>query len=96
MREIFGCFRLLASRMAAQAAVTPDNTTLETSGFELQNETPADTRNTSDESELRASSKQEADSGADTVQKNAQAGVQKMEATTQVWTKKHLAAAYVM
>ena len=96
MREMCGCFRLLAGRMAAQAAVTPDNTARETPGIELQNESPADARNTSDESEPRASPKHEADSVGEPVQENAQAGVQKMEATTQVWSKKHLVAAYVM
>jgi hypothetical protein len=96
MREMFGCFRLLAGRMAAQAAVTPDNTARETPGVELQNKSPADTKNTSDESEPRVSPKQEADSDGDPIQENAQAGVQKMEATTQVWSKKHLVAAYVM
>lgn len=93
---MFGCFRLLAGRMAAQAAVTPDDAARETFGVELQNENPAATRDTSDESEPRASPKQEADSDGVLVQEIAQAGVQKMEATTQVWSKKHLVAAYVM
>lgn len=96
MREMFGCFRLLAGRMAAQAAVTADNPAQETPVVELQNEISADTGDTSDGSEPRASPKQEADSNGDPVQENVQAGVQKMEATTQVWSKKHLVAAYVM
>jgi hypothetical protein len=95
MRELFGCFRLQASQVAAQA-VTPDNTAQDTIGTELGNKNPTDTRNTSDESEPRAAPKQDADGDGDLVQENAQAGVQKMEATTQVWTKKHLVAAYVM
>lgn len=82
--------------MAAQAAVTPENPAQETFGVELQNENPADTRDTSDESEPQVSPKQEADSNGVPVQENAQTGVQKMEATTQVWSKKHLVAAYVM
>lgn len=82
--------------MTAQAAATPDNPARETFGVELQNENPADIRDTSDESEPRVSPKQEADSDGVPVQENAQAGVQKMEATTQVWSKKHLVAAYVM
>jgi hypothetical protein len=95
MREIFGCFRLQASRVAAQA-VTSDSTARETPDHELQNKDSADSRNSPDESEPRATSKQDADSDGDPVQKTAQAGVQRMEATTQVWTKKHLVAAYVM
>lgn len=131
MRGIFGCFRLSASQVAAQAAA-PDSATQETQtpGIELENEITTDsTRNTSDESEPRASSKQDAwetpeielennnpadttntadesepraspeqntDSDGDIAQMNAQHGVQKIEATTQVWTKKHLVAAYVM
>lgn len=93
---MFGCFRLLAGRMAAQAAVAPDNPAQETFGVELQNENPADTRDTPDGSEPRVSPKQEADSDGNPVLENTQAGVQKMEATTQVWSKKHLVAAYVM
>ena len=131
MRGIFGCFRLSASQVAAQAAA-PDSATQETQtpGIELENEittdttmntsdaselqaspkqdareapgnelekkNPADTRNTSDESESRASPKQATDSDGDIAQEIAQAGVQKMEAMTQVWSKKHLVAAYVM
>ena len=95
MREIFGCFRLQASRVVAQA-VTSDSTAEDTTGTELVNKDPADTRNTSDESEPRAIPKQDAESDGDPVQRNAQAGVRKMEATTQVWSKKHLVAAYAM
>lgn len=96
MREIFGCFRLLSIRAAAQAAVSPENTARETPNVELQNGSPGDTSNTSDGPEPRASPKQDADSDGDPFQNNAQAGVQRMEATTQVWSKKHLAAAYIM
>ena len=95
MREIFGCFRLQATRVVAQA-VTSDSTVQETPASELENKDPADTRTTTDESEPRATPRQDADSDGDPVQENTQAGVQKMEATTQVWTKKHLVAAYVM
>ena len=35
-------------------------------------------------------------SDSETVSQDAQAGVQKMEATTQVWTRQHLIIAYVM
>jgi len=131
MREIFGCFRFSASRVAAQAA-TPDSTIQETQtpaieleneitsvstrntsdgselraspkqdaretpGIELENKNSTNTKNTSDDSESRASPKQATDSDGDVAQKDAQAGVQKMEAMTQVWSKKHLVAAYVM
>lgn len=95
MRELFGCFRPQASRVAAQAVID-DSTPRETHGVELENKNPTDTRNTSDESEPRAIPTQDVDSGGHPVQRNAQAGVQRMEATTQVWTKKHLVAAYVM
>ena len=82
--------------MTAQAAVTPGSTARETPGVKLQNQSPSDTRDTFDESEPRASPKPEAGSDGDPAQESAQAGVQKMEATTQVWNKKHLVAAYVM
>lgn len=36
------------------------------------------------------------DSDDDIINKDSQAGVQKMEATTKVWSKKHLIAAYIM
>ena len=36
------------------------------------------------------------DSDSEVVSQDAQAGVQKMEATTQVWTSQHLIIAYVM
>ena len=36
------------------------------------------------------------DNDIEVVSHDAQAGVQKMEATTQVWTKQHLIIAYVM
>lgn len=39
---------------------------------------------------------QDTASNDEVIQKDAQAGVQRMEATTQVWSKKHLVAAYVM
>lgn len=39
---------------------------------------------------------QDTASNDELVQKDAQPGVQKMEATTKVWSKKHLIAAYVM
>lgn len=45
----------------------------------------------------RPSSNLDADSSDDEgVSKDAQAGVQKMEATTQVWSKKHLYTAYAL
>ena len=37
-----------------------------------------------------------ADSDSEIVSQDAQVGVQKMEATTQVWTRQHLIIAYVM
>jgi hypothetical protein len=36
------------------------------------------------------------DSDSESISKDAQAGVQKAEATTQVWSRSHLIAAYVM
>jgi hypothetical protein len=58
----------------------PDNTTRET----LTSSLP------------RANPTQDTDSDVHLVRKDAQTGVQKIEATTQVWSKKHLLAAYVM
>jgi len=80
--------------------IPADNTTSsseEAHGNQLENEISVDsTTNTSDEPQPRVSPVKETDSDGDAVQTNAQAGVQKMEATTQVWSKKHLVAAYVM
>jgi hypothetical protein len=73
------------------------NSSEEAHGIQLENKISADnTTNTSDEPQPRVSPVNETDSDEDPVQNNAQAGVQKMEATTQVWSKKHLVAAYVM
>lgn len=36
------------------------------------------------------------DSDSDSIDKEAQTGVQKLEATTTVWSKSHLIAAYVL
>lgn len=44
----------------------------------------------------QTTSTQDTDSNDEAIHKDAQPGVQKMEATTQVWSKKHLIAAYVM
>lgn len=96
MKEMFSRLRPHAKRVATEAMVS-NGTSEEAHSIELENEITADnTTGTSDESKPRASPKQDNDSDGDFVQNNAQAGVQKMEATTQVWTKKHLAAAYVM
>lgn len=80
----------------SEPRVSPKQDARDTPSNELENKNAADTRNTHDESESRASPKQGTDSDGDIAQKNAQAGVQKMEATTQIWSKKHLVAAYVM
>lgn len=96
MREIFGRLRPQANSGTTHA-IEPAHTTRYAHDVELENNTPSDiTKNTSVTSQPRMGSNQDTDSDKDPVQQNAQAGVQKMEATTQVWTKKHLAAAYVM
>ena len=82
--------------MATQA-MDANSTAEEAHGIQLENKISADnTTSTSDEPQPRVSPVKETDSDGDPVQTNAQAGVQKMEATTQVWSKKHLVAAYVM
>jgi hypothetical protein len=53
-------------------------------------------RETSPETQPRAPPNQDTDSDVHLVRKDAQVGVQKIEATTQVWSNKHLLAAYVM
>jgi len=75
----------------------PPNTTRDAHDVELENDTPtANTKNTANEPQPQASPNQDTDSDEGFAQKNAQAGVQKIEATTQVWSKKHLVAAYAM
>jgi hypothetical protein len=54
------------------------------------------TRATLTSSLPRATPTQDTDSDVHLVRKDAQTGVQKIEVTTQVWSKKHLLAAYVM
>jgi len=96
MKEILSRLRPHAKRVATEA-MNSNGTSEEAPDIELENEIPADnTTSISDDSKSRASPKQDNDSDGDLAQNNAQAGVQKMEATTQVWTKKHLVAAYVM
>jgi hypothetical protein len=97
MKGIFGCLRLQASRAMATQAMDTNSTAEEAHGMSLENKISTDnTTNTSDEPQPRVSPVEETDSHGDPVQNNAQAGVQKIEATTQVWSKKHLVAAYVM
>jgi hypothetical protein len=96
MRDLFSRFRPRASSIEMQptrpittftpdierdtSPKTPDNNTRETLTSSLPLATPT----------------QDTDSDVHLVRKDAQTGVQKMEATTQVWSKKHLLAAYVM
>jgi len=77
--------------------MTPKSDAREANGIELENKAP--TNNTGiarGDSQPRVSSNQDTDSDEAFVQKNAQAGVQKMEATTQIWSKQQLVAAYAM
>lgn len=56
-----------------------------------------DVKGTSTDLQPRGSSNQDmSDYYEDIIHKEAQPGVQKIEATTQVWSKKHLLAAYIM
>lgn len=60
-------------------------------------ESHADAQCTPDnKNDVEASTSSFSGSDADPIDKDAQAGVQKMEATTRVWTKQHLVAAYAM
>jgi len=94
MREIFGRLGRLCCH---PACMYPPNTTRDAHDVELENDTPtANTKNTANEPQPQASPNQDTDSDEGFAQKNAQAGVQKIEATTQVWSKKHLVAAYAM
>jgi hypothetical protein len=97
MRETFSRFRPRANSIEMQlmgpiTTLTPDIQKTDTDPQTPDN----NTRETLAESLPRASPNQDTDSDVHLVRKDAQAGVQKIEATTQVWSKKHLLAAYVM
>jgi hypothetical protein len=97
MREIFGRFRPRASSIEMQpvrpiTTLTPDIQKTDTPPKTPDN----NTRETLTSSLPRATPTQDTDSDVHLVRKDAQPGVQKIEATTQVWSKKHLLAAYVM
>jgi hypothetical protein len=97
MRDLFGRLRpslnptaLETEKSEVQANAGSTDTGLENaSSHEHSKEATA-------HSQPRSVTAQDNDSDDELVHRDAQAGVQKMEATTQVWTKKHLIAAYVM
>lgn len=77
--------------------MTPNSDAREANGIELDNKAPTNgTGIAPRDSQPRVSSNQDTDSDEAFVQKNAQAGVQKIEAMTQIWSKQQLVAAYVM
>jgi hypothetical protein len=98
MREIFGRLRpsldptaLETEKSETQATTTSNDASLENAGSHEDYSKEATAH-----SQPRSVTAQDNDSDDEPVHRDAQAGVQKMEATTQVWTKKHLIAAYVM
>jgi hypothetical protein len=101
MREIFGRLRpsltpaaLETEKSESQATTASHDASLENAGSHEYYSKEATTATT--HSQPRSVTAQDNDSDDEPVHRDAQAGVQKMEATTQVWTKKHLIAAYVM
>jgi hypothetical protein len=94
MRELFGRLGRLCCHPACMG---PTDTAQEAHDIELEKKAPTDdTNNTPSVHKPQASPNQDTDSDQGFAQKNAQSGVQKMEATTQVWSKNHLVAAYTM
>lgn len=96
MREIFGRLRPQADPIELQTAgstpATPD-----TRNVDIKCEAPNDNATAASvQTQPRVNSEQDTRSNDELIRKDTQAGVQKIEATTQVWSKKHLLAAYVM
>jgi hypothetical protein len=95
MREIFGRLRpsLNPTALETEKSETPTGS----NDASLENASSHDhSKEAIEHSQPRSVTAQDNDSDDELVHRDAQAGVQKMEATTQVWTKKHLIAAYVM
>lgn len=97
MRDLFGRLRpslnptaLETEKSEAQAAAGSNDAGLENANSHQHS------KEATAHSQPRSVTAQDNDSDDELVHRDAQAGVQKMEATTQVWTKKHLIAAYVM
>ena len=95
MREIFGRLRpsLNPTALETEKSETPTGS----NDASLENASSHDhSKEAIAHSQPRSVTAQDNDSDDELVHRDAQAGVQKMEATTQVWTRKHLIAAYVM
>jgi len=97
MRDLFGRLRPSLNATALETEKSEANVTAGSHDASLEN---ADSHEHSKEADThtqpRSVSAQDTDSDDEIVHRDAQAGVQKMEATTQVWSRKHLIAAYVM
>jgi hypothetical protein len=95
MREIFGRLRPSLNPTALE---TEKSETTNSNDASLENASPLEHygKEATTHAQPRSVTAQDNDSDDELVHRDAQAGVQKMEATTQVWTKKHLIAAYVM
>lgn len=97
MKELFGRLRSQADAVELQPA---ESTTATSNTPDMDNEHKASDdsiKENSTDSQPRGSSNQDmSDYYEDIIRKEARRGVQKIEATTQVWSKKHLLAAYIM
>jgi len=97
MREIFGRLRPSLNPTALETEKSEAQVNTSSNNAGLENASTHDhSKEATTHTQPRSVSAQDTDSDDELVHKDAQAGVQKMEATTQVWSKKHLIAAYVM
>lgn len=94
MRELFSRLRPQLDPVGLQTEGPIRSTTTD---VDLENkEANSMPKEASVDAQPRSSSSNDTDSDDEIVHKDAQYGVQKMEATTQAWSKKHLIAAYIM
>ena len=97
MREIFGRLRPSLTPAALETEKSESQATTASHDASLENASSHEhSKEATTHAQPRSVTAQDNDSDDELVHRDAQAGVQKMEATTQVWTKKHLIAAYVM
>jgi hypothetical protein len=97
MRDLFGRLRPSLNPTALETEKSEVQANAGSTDTGLENASPHEhSKEATAHSQPRSVTAQDNDSDDELVHRDAQAGVQKMEATTQVWTKKHLIAAYVM
>ena len=97
MREIFGRLRPSLTPTALETEKSEAHAISGSNDASLENASSHEhSKEATTHAQPRSVTAQDNDSDDELVHRDAQAGVQKMEATTQVWTKNHLIAAYVM